>query len=273
MALRNQPYIPLYVQDFLTDEKLNCCSASSQGVYIKIMCVLHKQEEYGCLNLFKQKDKQNSSMIINFASKLSKQITFDEETIKVALSELVEEGVLTIDGDKLYQKRMVKDNTISELRSLAGKKGGGNPVLFKQEVKQDLKQTDKQNTEYENEYENVNNKKENKGVKGEKEITWRTDFETYKKELWSWFDAVTRDKVWILEQEKFNPNLDILLTIEKSIKNFWITEAGWKNKKSRKSEKLDWKQTFAKTMDINKVYKARVQETKEPPMPKLNLLT
>ena len=23
MALRNQPYIPLYVQDFLTDEKLN----------------------------------------------------------------------------------------------------------------------------------------------------------------------------------------------------------------------------------------------------------
>lgn len=103
--------------------------------------------------------------------------------------------------------------------------------------------------------------------------TWRTDFETYKKELWSWFDGIIRDKVWLAEQEKFNPNFDILLTIEKSIKNYWITEAGWKNKKSRKSENLDWKSTFAKTMDINKVYKARAQETKEPPMPKLNLLT
>ena len=35
MALRNQPYIPLYVQDFLTDEKLNQCSPASQGIYIK----------------------------------------------------------------------------------------------------------------------------------------------------------------------------------------------------------------------------------------------
>lgn len=103
--------------------------------------------------------------------------------------------------------------------------------------------------------------------------TWRTDFETYKKELWTWFDGITRDKVWLAEQEKFNPNFDILLTIEKSIKNYWITEAGWKNKKSRKSENLDWKQTFAKTMDINKVYKQREPEKKEPPMPKLNLLT
>ena len=154
MALRNQPYLPLYVQDFLTDEKLNCCSASSQGVYIKIMCVLHKQEEYGCLNLFKQKDKQNSSNIINFAYKLSRQITFDEETIKNALVELIEEGVLIVEGDKLFQKRMVKDNMISEARSLAGKKGGGNPVLFKQNDKQDFKQKDKQNPEYENEYEN-----------------------------------------------------------------------------------------------------------------------
>ena len=58
MSLRNQPYFPLYVQDFLTDEKLNCCSASSQGVYIKIMCLLHKSEVYGELML-KQKDKQN----------------------------------------------------------------------------------------------------------------------------------------------------------------------------------------------------------------------
>jgi hypothetical protein len=164
MALRDQPYFPLYVQDYLTDEKLNCCSAASQGVYIKIMCVLHKQENYGQI-LFKQKDKQKSSMIENFAYKFAKQLPFDYETILPAIKELVEEGVLQIDGNILSQKRMIKDFKISKQRSDAAKKGGGNPNLFKQNPKQPFKQTIKQNTEYvyenENEVENNNKRCEN----------------------------------------------------------------------------------------------------------------
>lgn len=159
MALRDQPYFPLYVQDYLTDEKLNCCSASSQGVYIKILCILHKQEEYGCI-LFKQKDKQTSNTCLNFAYKFAKLLPFDSQTINDALEELIDEGVLTIEGDKLFQKRMVRDNKISLARSKAGKKGGGNPNLFKQKdkqkVKQQFKQKDKQNTEYEYEIEYEN---------------------------------------------------------------------------------------------------------------------
>jgi len=60
MALRDQPYLPLYVQDYLTDEKLNECSPATQGVYIKLLCVLHKMEEYGTI-LLKQKRKQKVS--------------------------------------------------------------------------------------------------------------------------------------------------------------------------------------------------------------------
>jgi hypothetical protein len=150
MALRDQPYFPLYVQDFLTDEKLNCCSAATQGVYIKILCILHKQEEYGCI-LFKQKDKQTDDKLKNFALKFAKLLPFDSNTIHEALIELIDEGVLIIDGDKLYQKRMVKDGEISLTRSKAGKIGGGNPNLFKQNDKQMFKQKYKQNTENENE--------------------------------------------------------------------------------------------------------------------------
>ena len=122
MSLRNQPYIPLYVQDFMTDERLNECSAAANGVYIRLMCLMHKSEEYGTI-LLKQKDKQNESNIQNFACKLVKNMPFTVEEIFNGLTELVEENVVQIEGDKLLQKRMIKDNYISEIRASAGSKG------------------------------------------------------------------------------------------------------------------------------------------------------
>jgi len=148
LALRNQPYFPLYVQDYLTDEKLNMCSASSQGVYIKIMCIMHKSKNYGTI-LLKQKDKQSINQTKNFVSKLVKLLPFDYDTIYNALIELIEEEVLYIEEDNLCQKRMIKDNNLSLIRSNAGKKGG-NPNLKKHNL---LKQKDKQITEDENDIE------------------------------------------------------------------------------------------------------------------------
>ncbi len=123
MALRNQPYMPLYVQDYLTDEKLNMCSAASQGIFIKIMCQMHKSDEYGTI-LLKQKDKQNGSTYLNFACKLARLLPFEKDELKIAIQELVEEKVLNIDGDKLYQKRMIHDNNLSIIRAESGSKGG-----------------------------------------------------------------------------------------------------------------------------------------------------
>lgn len=154
MALRDQPYLPLYVQDFLTDEKLIECSAQSVGVYIKIMCILHKQDEYGVI-LLKQKDKQSVKQEINFANKIAKSLPWSYDVIYSSLIELLEENVLYIDGDKLCQKRMIKDCEISLKRSVAGKKGGDiskNPNNFAQAK---LKAKGEANSEYENEYESV----------------------------------------------------------------------------------------------------------------------
>jgi len=123
MALRDQPYLPLYVQDFMTNVKLNECSAESTGVYIRLMCVMHKSEEYGAI-LLKQKDKQHGKQILNFAYKLAKQMPFPLEAIERSLEELINEEVIILDGDTLFQKRMVKDNNISLARAEAGKRGG-----------------------------------------------------------------------------------------------------------------------------------------------------
>lgn len=159
MALRDQPYLPLYIQDIMTDEKLNECSAATHGIYIKgIMCLMHKSEQYGKL-LLKQKDKQTTNQIKNFAIKCDKHLPYTIDQIEVAINELVTEGVLHIVGDSLCQKRMIKDNTISELRSKAGSKGGSKSKDFVQAKSKANTQANTQaNSEYvyEDEIENKN---------------------------------------------------------------------------------------------------------------------
>ncbi len=123
MALRDQPYLPLYIQDFMTDEKLIECSSSATGVYIRLMCIMHKSKEYGTI-LLKQKYKQSDKQSENFAYQLHRQMPYSINEIKSGLNELVSEEVLNIEGDKMIQSRMVKDNDISLKRSEAGKKGG-----------------------------------------------------------------------------------------------------------------------------------------------------
>ncbi len=165
MALRNQPYIPLYVQDFLTDEKLIECSPEATGVYIRLLCILHKSDEYGKI-LLKQKDKQTPKHTKNFAYKLLKQMPWGVEIIEKALDELLDEGVIQIENDYLMQKRMVRDNEISIKRSISGKRGGEKTqfALAKHQAKG--KANIQANSENEYEYENEVKNEVKKDLKG-----------------------------------------------------------------------------------------------------------
>lgn len=87
------------------------------------MCIMHKSEEYGKI-LLKQKDKQSNEQVKNFACKLAKQMPYSESVIHDSIAELLSEKVIFIEGDFICQKRMIKDNSISLIRSKAGKKGG-----------------------------------------------------------------------------------------------------------------------------------------------------
>lgn len=149
MALRDQPYLPLYIQDFMTDEKLIECSAESTGVYIRIMCLMHKSSEYGKI-LLKQKYKQTDKQTKNFAKQLARSMPYDLDTIEHSLDELLTEEVLFLEESKLVQKRMVRDNYISEVRKSAGKKGGDKKKDFAK-----AKSEANTESEYENEDENI----------------------------------------------------------------------------------------------------------------------
>lgn len=158
MALRNQPYIPLYVQDYLTDEKLNECSPASQGIYIKLMCLMHKSEEYGCV-LLEQKYKQHDKPMLNFALKLVKHLPFSEIDLYLSLEDLLENDVIQLNGDRIEQKRMIKDNYISQVRANAGKKGGEKTQFAKAKPQAKGKANSEYENAIENEDENTNTKK------------------------------------------------------------------------------------------------------------------
>lgn len=125
MALRDQPCLPLNVQDFLNDEKLLECSASATGVYIRLMCMMHKSDPYGKIAI-KSRDISlfgGIEPLEQFASQLVRHMPYDKKEILNALKELVGEGVLYVDGNYLCQKRMIRDSEISEKRAEAGRRG------------------------------------------------------------------------------------------------------------------------------------------------------
>jgi hypothetical protein len=122
-ALRDQPYIPLYVQDLLSDEKLKYCSATAHGVYFLLICILHKQENYGCF-LLEHEFKENKNKINGLSAMLSYQMPFKEEVIYEGISDLIKYKVMHLDGDMFFQKRMVRDGKISDAKAQSGKAGG-----------------------------------------------------------------------------------------------------------------------------------------------------
>lgn len=160
MALTNQPYIPLYVRDWLTNNKLKMCSTSAHGLMINIMCLMHKEDEYGTL-LLKQNFKHHQDICLNFASYLARLLPFDKGEIFTALQELLNESVLVLEGEKLICNRMIRDASISKIRAKTGSEGGKNTQkkiksFAKAKSEANGQANYQANTEYENENEYEN---------------------------------------------------------------------------------------------------------------------
>jgi len=51
MALTDQPYLPLYVDDWMNNNKLKLSTPAAHGLMISIMCIMHKENQYGTINL------------------------------------------------------------------------------------------------------------------------------------------------------------------------------------------------------------------------------
>lgn len=194
----------------MTDEKLAPCSAAANGVLIRLMCILHKQEVYGKVRLI-EKFRISDDKMVNFSAQFAKNMPYEIDEIRCGLSELFGAGVIQIKGDVLSQKRMVNDGELSDKRSKSGKVGGKKTAEQNKKFAEDFDTNfaiakDTANPENENEYVNGGPvlKKDNEGVE---EFPRAFPFDTT---LPPWTleacelnqHAITKDKntEWILQQ-------------------------------------------------------------------------
>jgi hypothetical protein len=127
-----------------------------------------------------------------------------------------------------------------------------NEQVFKQVFKQMFEL-------YINENKNIN--KEDKEYKESKEDNnnWRTNFEIYQNSIREAYKEFVTPE-FIQEQETYYQNIDVILTIKKSIKEYWITDKGWKKRKAGKTVNLDWEATFRNILKQkeNRIYKHKI---------------
>lgn len=96
------------------------------------------------------------------------------------------------------------------------------------------------------------------------EPRWRTDFIAYKTEMNTELQQLLNNTMWLAQQAKFYPNIDIRLTLQKSATDYWGTDRGWQNKKKSRILKIDWKATFTNALGNkwNHVYLQRGTQNK-----------
>lgn len=107
------------------------CSVSTRGVWIDLLCLMHKSKKYGYL-VHKVDGK-----LVNMSPKTIQKLTgMTAKRIIIGIQELSKNDVLKRDSDNLiYSKRMVKDHALRMMRKEVGMLGG-NPNLVNQKEKQ-----------------------------------------------------------------------------------------------------------------------------------------
>jgi hypothetical protein len=108
-----------YPADWRSDPKLRMCSIGARGLWVEMLCVMHEAEPYGYL-------------ISNGRAITSRQMAglagvTAGECMKYLL-ELASAGVYSLDDEKIFSRRMVRDKAKADSDRENGK-GGGNPKL------------------------------------------------------------------------------------------------------------------------------------------------
>src|SRR5215472_4767432 len=113
-------WLKFWPQDWMADPGLQSCSLAAQGLWIRLLCVMHDATPRGHLLI---------NGLPPTSQQISKIIGKNLEEIRSLLLELKRAKVYSRDGDGvIFSRRMVRDTAASEYGKRTGKLGG-NPIL------------------------------------------------------------------------------------------------------------------------------------------------
>jgi hypothetical protein len=131
------PAFQFYPADWRKDPGIQALSRHDQSVWFDILCLMHESEERGVLLL------AGKPMPVEALGHI---LRLDKQEVNQILSTLLTYGVASKreEDGAIYNRRMVRDERLIQIRRKAGKKGG-NPNLVKQNPKQKQTTQVKQN--------------------------------------------------------------------------------------------------------------------------------
>jgi hypothetical protein len=125
-----------------------------------------------------------------------------------------------------------------------------------------VERTEKSEVDIKKNIKNEESKKEEISLSPKVEKTWKNDFETYLKITTEAYHKLIADEDFIKQQEKYYPNVDIYLSIQKAVNNFWGKEAGWAYKKRQRIKDIDMASTLTNAIEKNRVWKNAPTQSK-----------
>lgn len=126
------PSMQFYPADWRKDPGVQALGFFERGVWFEIICLMHESTERGVLLL-------NGKPMPNDA--LARVLGLDNQILADTLSKLFDYGVVSKreTDNAFFNRRMVRDEQLCQIRREAGKLGG-NPVLLKQKKTTGVKQ-------------------------------------------------------------------------------------------------------------------------------------
>ena len=136
----------------MSDERLSFCSLGAVGLFFRLICIMHLSEQYGyylinknslknlarfsknkAVQSFAEKgifesskelfDDESDTLLNVLSTQLSKSISQPKNSVRKALNELIDAGILVLTDNGFYQPEMVKMDELSQKKSISGKKG------------------------------------------------------------------------------------------------------------------------------------------------------
>lgn len=114
--MSKNPWLKFYPTDWRSDEQLRNCSIAARGLWIEMLCLMHRASPYGHLII-------NGEVLTD--AQLAIQTGTPSEQIPALVGELEKAGVFSRTGKgAIYSRKMVRDEKKANVNAKNGQNGG-----------------------------------------------------------------------------------------------------------------------------------------------------